>query len=113
VSRLPGDPGIVGKTLFAIGFRLAPDHRDWVRHELTDAGWRMRVIARHLIVMIPICALLALLPGPPWLRVMVPALALTGSLFTVTLYSDDIRAARLRQHKLPVPDDPDLGRPAH
>ena len=113
MSRLPGDPNVGRKILFAIGFRLPAQNRDWVRHELTDAGWRMRVIARHLTVMIPVCALLALLPGPPWLRVMVPALALTGSLFPVAIYSDDIRAARLRQHKLPVPDDPDLGRPTH
>jgi hypothetical protein len=113
VSRLPGDPGVLGKLAFAFGFRLREEHRDWVRHELTDAGWRMRVILRHLTVMIPVCVLLALLPGPPWLKVMVPALALIGSVFTVTAYADDIRAARLRQHKLPVPDDPDLGRPAH
>jgi hypothetical protein len=113
VSRLPGDPGVVGKLLFAFGFRLRPEHRDWVRHELTDAGWRVRVILRHLIVMIPVCAALALLPGPPWLKIMVPALALAGSVFTVAAYADDIRVARLRQHKLPVPDDPDLGRPTH
>ena len=113
MPRLPGDPGIAGKVLFAAGFRLPAGQRDWVRHELTDAGWRGRVIARHLIVMVPVCLLLALLPGPLWLRVMVPALALGGSVFTVTAYADDIRVARLRQHKLPVPDDPDLGHPTH
>jgi len=99
--------------LFACGLRLRAKNRDWVRHELTDAGWRGRVVMRHLTVMIPVCLLLALLPGPPWLRLMVPALALAGSIFTVTVYADDIRAARLRQHGLPVPDDPDLGRPTH
>jgi hypothetical protein len=113
VTRLPGDPSVLGKLLFAVGFRLRPEHRDWVRHELTDAGWRLRVILRHLIVMIPVCVILAVLPGPDWLHIMVPALALVGSLFTVSIYSDDIRAARLRQHKLPVPNDPDLGRPTH
>ncbi|HEY3735415.1 MAG TPA: DUF5313 family protein [Streptosporangiaceae bacterium] len=113
MTRLPGDPSVAGKLLFSAGFRMAAEHHDWVRHELTDAGWRTRVIARHLTVMVPVCLLLALLPGPVWLRVMVPALALAGSLFTVTAYADDIRVARLRQHKLPVPDDPDLGRPTH
>ena len=113
MTRLPGDPGVVGKALFAAGFRLRPERREWVRHELTDAGWRGRVIARHLAVMGPVCLLLALLPGPVWLRVMVPVLALGGSVFTVTAYADDIRVARLRQHKLPVPNDPDLGRPTH
>ncbi len=113
VTRLPGDPSIVGKVLFNVGFRLPAKNRDWVRHELTDAGWRLRVMLRHLTVMVPICVLLALLPGPGWLHIMVPALALVGSLFTVAVYADDIRAARLRQHKLPVPNDPDLGRPTH
>jgi hypothetical protein len=113
VSRLPGDPGVGGKLLFAIGFRLPLKNREWVRHELTDAGWRGRTVFRHLVVMVPVCCALALLPGPPWLRVMVPALAIFGSIFTVTAYADDIRIARLRQHKLPVPEDPDLGRPAH
>jgi hypothetical protein len=113
VTRLPGDPSVAARLRFAVGFRLPPPNRDWVRHELTDAGWRGRVVARHLIVMVPVCLLLALLPGPVWLHVMVPLLALAGSLFAVTAYADDIRVARLRQHKLPVPDDPDLGRPAH
>ena len=53
------------------------------------------------------------LPGPVWLRLMVPLLAIVGSVFIVTVYADDIRIARLRQHNLPVPDDPDLGHPAH
>ena len=67
MTRLPGDPSLLGKLAFAVGFRLPEKNREWVRHELTDAGWRVRVILRHLIVMIPVCVLLALLPGPPWL----------------------------------------------
>ncbi len=113
LTRLPGDPGLTGQLRFACGLRLGSENREWVRHELTDAGWRVRVIVRHLLIMIPICLALALLPGPPWLRIMVPVLALAGSLFTVAVYADDIRAARLRQHGLPVPDDPDLGHPTH
>jgi hypothetical protein len=113
VTKIPGDPSIGGRLLFAMGFRLPPENREWVRHELTDAGWRGRTVLRHLIVMIPVCCALAALPGPPWLRVMVPLMAVAGSVFIVTAYADDIRITRLRQHKLPVPDDPDLGRPAH
>jgi hypothetical protein len=113
MTRLPGDPNLAGRLRFAFGMRLRAENREWVRHELTDAGWRGRVVARHLTVMIPVCLLLTLLPGPVWLRLMVPALALAGSLFTVAVYADDIRAARLRQHGLPVPDDPDLGHPTH
>jgi len=113
VARIAGDPGIGGKLKFAVGFRLPPRNREWVRHELTDAGWRGRTVLRHLIVMVPICCVLAVLPGPVWLRIMVPGLAIVGSVFTVAAYADNIRVTRLRQHELPVPDDPDLGHPAH
>jgi hypothetical protein len=118
VAKIPGDPGPAAWLWFAIGFRLAPDHRDWVRHELTDAGWRLRTVLRHLAVIVPICVVLGVvagvfLPAPLWLTLMTAALILSGSLFTVAAYADDIRATRLRQHGLEVPDDPDLGHPAH
>jgi hypothetical protein len=70
-------------------------------------------VRRLLVIMVPICIGLAFLPGPAWLRVMVPALALIASVGTVLISADDVRVARLRQHDLPVPNDPDLGRPAH
>ena len=44
---------------------------------------------------------------------MVPGLAIAGSVFTAVADADNIRVTRLRQHQLPVPDDPDLGQPAH
>jgi hypothetical protein len=118
MTRLAGDPGVVRWLLFAVGFRLPEENRDWVRHELTDAGWRGRTGLRHLAVIIPVCIVLAvllytLLPAPGWLILMMVALILSGSVFTVLAYADDMRAARLRQHGLDVPDDPDLGRPAH
>jgi hypothetical protein len=118
MTRLPGDPSALGWLKFAAGFRLPEENRDWVRHELTDAGWRSRTVLRHLAVIIPICAavaagLLELSPAPAWFAVMMVGLILCGSVFTVTAYADDIRASRLRQHGLDVPDDPDLGRPTH
>jgi hypothetical protein len=118
VPRIPGDPGPAAWLWFAIGFRLPPRNRDWVRHELTDAGWRLRTVLRHLAVIVPICVVLGLvagflLPAPLWLILMTALLILSGSLFTVAAYADDIRATRLRQHGLEVPDDPDLGHPAH
>jgi len=97
---------------------LPPENVHWVRHELTDKGWRRRTVIRHLAVMIPICAILVtvlgiLLPAPIWVSLTMVALILCGSLFTVTAYADDLRANRLRQHELPVPKDPDLGHPTH
>jgi hypothetical protein len=113
MPRLPGNPGVTGWLLFAVGFRLPPANRDWVRHELTDAGWRLRTVRRLMVVMIPVCVALAFLPGPAWLRAAVPAFALIASVGTVAISADDVRAARLKQHGLPVPDDPDLGHPTH
>jgi hypothetical protein len=118
MNRLAGDPGVGRWLWFAVGFRLPGENRDWVRHELTDAGWRFRTVMRHLAVIIPLCAIIAvvlttLLPGSGWLALTMVALILCGSVFTVAAYADDIRGSRLRQHGLDVPDDPDLGRPSH
>jgi Family of unknown function (DUF5313) len=113
LPRLPGDPSIWGWLLFAIGFRLPPANREWVRHELIDAGWRGRTVRRLLVIMVPIAVALAFLPGPIWLRITVPLFALVASVGTVAISAGDIRAARLHQHDLPVPNDPDTGRPAH
>ena len=118
MTRLPGDPGPIGWLRFALGFRLPERNVHWVRHELTDVGWRWRTVVRHLAVIVPACAILAVLldiflPTPLWVSVMMAALILSGSVFSVAFYADDIRAARLRQHGLPVPTDPDLGRPTH
>jgi len=113
VARIPGDPSFGRWLLFAIGFRLPPENRDWVRHELTDYGWRGRTIRRLLVLVIPACVALAFLPGPLWLRLAVPAFLLITSIGTVLISADDVRAARLRQHGLDVPDDIDLGRPPH
>ena len=118
MTKLAGDPGPLGWLRFAFGFRLPAENVHWVRHQLTDPGWRLRTVLRHLVVIIPICVILVivlgvLLPAPLWVPLTMVALILCGSVFTVSVYADDIRAARLRQHDLPVPKDPDLGRPTH
>lgn len=103
MARLPGDPGLLRRARYALGFRLPPGDLDWVRHDLTDAGWRGRLLLRHLYVMAPVCLLLALLPGPVWVRVAVPLLALAASTLTVAISSDDLRRSRLHRHGLPPP----------
>ena len=113
VGRIPGDPGLGRQALFALGARLPERNREWVRHELNDAGWRGRLIARHLVVTLPFCAVLALLPGAAWIRIAVPALFLISSVGIVAMYADDIRVSRLRRHGLEAPNDPDLGHPSH
>ncbi|HEV2374739.1 MAG TPA: DUF5313 family protein [Streptosporangiaceae bacterium] len=118
MTRVAGDPGVLGWLRFAFGFRMPQANVHWVRHELTDAGWRWRTVRRHLVVILPVCAVLVaalwvFLPTPAWVSLMMVALILAGSVSSVFFYADDIRAARLRQHGLPVPSDPDLGHPTH
>ncbi|HEY2551038.1 MAG TPA: DUF5313 family protein [Streptosporangiaceae bacterium] len=110
MTRLAGDPGPARWFVFAVGFRLPEQYRDWVRHELTDAGWRLRTVRRHLAVIIPICIIIGvvlslLLPSSGWLVVGMVALILCGSIFTVAAGADELRASRLRQHGLPVPGE--------
>ena len=112
-ARLPGDPSLGRKALFAYGARLPARNREWVRHELTDAGWRARLTIRHVLAVLPICVVLALLPGAVWIRVAVPGLFLICSVGIVAMYADDIRVSRLRRHGIEPPDDPDLRRPSH
>jgi len=84
---------------------LPIENRDWVRHDLTDAGWRGRMTARHLAVMVPVCVALGLLPAEWWIRLSVAALALFASTFVVMIAAADLRAARLHQHGLSTPGE--------
>ena len=110
MPRLPGDPSLAGWLLFVIDFRL-PERNLEVTPRTRPTRLAQSRIARLMVVMIPVCVALAFLPGPAWLRIAVPALALIASVGTVAISADDVRAARLKQHGLEVPDDPDLGAP--
>jgi hypothetical protein len=111
MSRIPGDPGPLRWLWFAIGLRLPADNRDWVRHELTDAGWRVRALLRQLALLVPIAGAMFALPGAWTIRAAMAALVVAGGTLVTLAYGDSLRASRLRQHRLPVPEDPDLGRP--
>ncbi|MFF5258727.1 DUF5313 family protein [Actinomadura viridis] len=103
MTRLPGDPGPLRWARYTLGFRLPEENREWVRHDLTDAGWRGRILVRHLALMIPICTLLALLPASWSIRVLLVVLVLGSSTFTVLISANELRRARLRQHRLIPP----------
>ncbi len=111
VSRIPGDPGPLRWLWFAIGLRLPPENAEWVRHELTDAGWRVRALFRQLALLVPIAGAMFALPGAWTIRAAMAALVVAGGTLVALAYGDSLRASRLRQHRLQVPEDPDLGRP--
>jgi len=75
-----------------------PEHREWVRHDLTDAGWRWRSVGRILAQALPFALILALLPGPLSLRLSVSGFLLVASALTATVTAEQFRDRRLRQH---------------
>ena len=59
MSGIPGTPGPLRWLRYAIGFRLPAANRDWVRHDLTDAGWRVRAGVRQLVIAVPVAIVCA------------------------------------------------------
>ena len=111
MTRLPGDPGPLRWLRYALGMRLPQANRGWVLHDLTDAGWRVRAAVRQLVILLPVAAVFLSLPGDWPLKVFLVVLVVAGGEFVSLAYGDSLRAGRLRQHGLPVPEDRDLGRP--
>ena len=99
-----GDPSPGQRVRYALGARLPDDLRDWVRHDLVDAGWQTRGVLRTVVPVVPVALLLALLPGPAYVHWMLPLFVLLCALFVSAAYAQDLRDRRLRQHGLPVPE---------
>jgi hypothetical protein len=98
----PAYPGPAQRLAYAFGARL-PSHRAWVVHDLTSFGWRLRALRRLALQVVPPSLLLALLPGPGYLHVMMPAFVILSALFVGAAYGDDLRDRRLRQHGVQPP----------
>jgi hypothetical protein len=103
--RLPGDPNFALKIGYTLGVRLSPRYTEWVRHDLTDADWRWRLVGRHLLVLLPVCLAFLALPGPWSLRILAAILLGTSSTFVMVLYTGPIRDRKLRQHHLEPPEE--------
>lgn len=82
---------------YAFGARLPTAFGPWVLHDLTARTWFLRHLGRTTVQAVPALAL-ALLPGPVWLRLALPAFVLVCSLFMAALFSPMIREKRLYQH---------------
>lgn len=90
-------PGILRWIGYAFGARLPTRFAPWVLYDLTARTWFLRHLARTTVQATP-AALLALLPGPAWLRVALPLFVLFSSLFMAALFSPMVREKRLYQH---------------
>lgn len=82
---------------YAFGARLPVRYGDWVLHDLTARTWFLRLLGRTGVQCVP-AALLALLPGPGWLRLALPLFVLFSSMFMAAMFSPMIREKRLYQH---------------
>jgi hypothetical protein len=99
-------PSVLQWLRYALGGRLPADLHDWVRHDLTDADWRVRQILRVLLqAAVPVVVILVL-PIPLGLRLLMSALVLLGALSVGAAYGDELRDRRFRQHGLTPPSSP-------
>ncbi len=109
MPRSPGAPSLGQWLRYAAGGRL-PGHRDWVRHDLMDAGWQGRLLARNMLQLLPFVLVLGGLGAAfldPLSATLLVALVPLAALITIGAAAEQVRERRLRQHGLPVPDDPD------
>jgi hypothetical protein len=110
-SRIDGDhpaaPPLTGRVHYLIGGTLSPEHREWVRADLTGPGWRHRQAARPLLLMLPFAIIFAGLPAPSSLRVSVPLILLLCAIAMGYATSENFRNRRLDQHGLPRPKPAD------
>jgi hypothetical protein len=88
---------------YAFGLRLPVELHEWVRHDLTDADWRMREITRVGVQCAIPVGIIMFLPGPWVIRVFTAVLLVVGALFVVAAYGEEMRDRRLDQHDLDVP----------
>ena len=75
----------------------------WVRHDLTSAGWRWRSVRRTLAQALVPVVVVAVLPLPVVLRLLVALMVLLPSVAVGAAYADDLRDRRMRQHGLEPP----------
>jgi len=77
-------PGPLRWLLYALGFRLPAEYREWVLHDVTCRTWVLRHLLRTTVQLSPFAVLLyLLLPGSPVIR----ASAVLGGLALGYLYS--------------------------
>ncbi|GAB3134201.1 hypothetical protein GCM10027289_25630 [Tsukamurella serpentis] len=87
--------------------KLPDRNREWVRHNLTRRSWMIRHLLRGQIAVLPVYALLMLLPGPLWVRGATVLLGVLLAVFYNAAYMRPNRSRRLERNGL----DPALEHP--
>lgn len=103
-------PGPLWWTWYAFGGKLPDRHGEWVLNDVTCRTWWLRHVARSLVQLAPVAALLLVVLGPGWITYLglaagtilaliysVPTSrrpASTGSASTATRWAPVVRCAR-------------------
>jgi Family of unknown function (DUF5313) len=92
------------------GLRLPEKWRTWVFHDLTDPGWRRRMLVGKLVVLLPICLgpveLHELIYGPggkylsPWQRHFALMVGIDAALLGIAVMVGWLRTPKLRNRQL-------------
>jgi Family of unknown function (DUF5313) len=86
----PRRPGVGRWLWYAVSGRLPDSYRDWVLYDLSCRTWPLRQLAKLLVPLVPVAAvLLAVLPGPLSLRATAVVLgSLIGLLYTFVFLNE-------------------------
>lgn len=87
---------------YVVGRPMPPELREWVRRDLTGPGAGLRHMLRGGLVYLPVVVVLALFPGPLWLRGLMVLMALLLSTFYIVAFMDQNRHRRLEVNGLPT-----------
>jgi hypothetical protein len=98
-------PGPLGQLRYTLGGRV-PAHVEWVRHDLTDSGWQVRLLLRAFVPLVPVVVATLFLPLPmATLHVYLGALVVISWALTIPPLVEPLRNRRLRQHGLVPPPE--------
>lgn len=86
---------------YALGGRLPPRYREWVLHDVTARTWIWRHAARSFVLLLPLCTVWLLLPGPLWIRGLLVVMAVVVGYFYSFAYIEESGEHRLVKHGYP------------
>ncbi|WP_116050325.1 DUF5313 family protein [Amycolatopsis palatopharyngis] len=86
---------------YAVGGRLPGRYRDWVLHDTTTRTWIWRHAARSSVLLVPLCSVWLLLPGPLGLRLPLVLLAALVGYFYSFAYIEESIEHRLAKNGYP------------
>lgn len=95
------EPPLRGKVYYLVGGTLPSRYREWVSHDLTGRGWRLRQALRPFLMAVPFALAFALLPGRLDVRLTLAFFLLAAGLGMGFATSGYFRNRRLVQHGFP------------